>query len=448
MPARQPLSDLSATSTAPGPLPRPRRGFESLSDAVTCALEHITEAALVQTLQDLLRVPSITGSEAEHAIQHQIAARLRSAGAETDLWQVDLAAICADPRFPGMEAPRTEAWGLVGSWGGTDGPTLVLNGHVDVVPVGEAGGWSAPPWQGVVRRGEVFGRGACDMKGGLAAQLVALEALITARVPLQGRVALQSVVGEEDGGLGTFATLQRGHRGDVAVVCEPTSGDLVTACAGALTFRLVVPGRAVHASARYEGVDAIEKYMLVHRGLRALERRRNASVHPLMAEYEIAYPLSVGRLRAGEWASSVPDLLVAEGRLGVAVGEPVEVARAALEGAVTAICAEDSWLRDHPVQVEWWGGQFASGALGENHPLEAIVAAAHMRANAAPQPARRGAPYGSDLRLLRAAGIPTLHYGPGSVRHAHAPDERVPVAEMLAVARGLVLTAVEVCGLV
>ena len=257
---------------------------------------------------------------------------------------------------------------------------------------------------------------------------------------------LESVVGEEDGGLGTFATLQRGYRGDLAVICEPTSGALVPACAGALTFRLTVPGRSVHASARLEGVDAVEKYLLVHAALRRLEERRNRDAHPLMARYALPYPLSVGTVRAGDWASTVPDRLVAEGRLGVALGEPVEHARAELEAAVAEVCAGDPWLSRNPVQVTWWGGQFAPGQVDDDALVSRLVSSSHARLHGA-APAVHGAPYGSDQRLLTGlGGVPAVHYGPGDVRQAHAPDESVPVQEMVDVTRTLVLLLATACG--
>jgi acetylornithine deacetylase len=283
------------------------------------------------------------------------------------------------------------------------------------------------------------------MKGGLACQLMAVEVLREAGVRLRGSVLLESVVGEEDGGLGTFATLRRGYRGDLAVVCEPTSTDLVTACAGALTFRLTVPGQSAHGSVRADGVDAIEKYLLVHAALRELEARRNTEPHPLLAGTSPPYALSVGTVRAGDWPSSVADSLVAEGRLGVALGEPVEAARAELEQAVAAVCAADPWLAEHPVRVEWFGGQFASGVLPAGHPLEMMVADAH-RAVTGQEPAVLGAPYGADLRLLAAAGVPTLLYGPGDIRDAHQPDEWVPVDQLVTVTRALVMLVARACG--
>ena len=425
-----------------------QRAAAPLPSSVATAVNAVQPERLVALLQELLAVPSITGSAAESEAQHRLSRRLDGYGLDTDLWQIDLPSTLADPEFPGLEAPRDEAWGLVGSWTGSDpdAPTLVLNGHIDVVPPGDLSAWATGPWSGAVRDGQVYGRGACDMKGGLACQLLAVEVLRAAGVQLRGSLQLQSVVGEEDGGLGTFATLRRGYRGDLAVVCEPTSTDIVSANAGALTFRLTVPGLAIHASVRDRGVDAIEKYLLVHTALRELEGRRNRDAHPLMQHLTLPYPLSVGTVRAGDWASSVPDLLVAEGRLGVALGEPVEEARADLERTVAQVCADDPWLAAHPVRVEWVGGQFGSSLLPDGSPLLSLVAGAHRRVTGR-TPHVTGAPWGSDIRLLADLGaVPALHYGPGDVRKAHGPDESVPVEELVTVTRSLVMLVAQACG--
>jgi acetylornithine deacetylase len=428
-------------------IPAPRAA-EPLPPAVAIAVNAVQPERLVALLQQLISVPSITGSAAESEAQHGVGSRLDAMGLDTDIWQIDLPSITADPDFPGLEAARDDAWGVVGSWRGEDpdAATLVLNGHIDVVPPGDPAAWSTSPWSGEVRDGQVYGRGACDMKGGLACQLLAVEVLRAAGVRLRGSLLMQSVAGEEDGGLGTFATIRRGYRGDLAVVSEPTSSNIVTANAGALTFRLTVPGRAVHASVRNEGVDAIDKYLLVHTALRELEARRNRDAHPLMEHLSLPYPLAVGTLRAGDWASSVPDLLVAEGRLGVALGEPVTEARAQLERVVADVCAADPWLSVHPVKVEWYGGQFASSVIDPEHPLVSLVSGAHRRVTGR-NPQVHGAPWGSDIRLLTGlAGVPAVHYGPGDVRKAHGPDESVPVTELVTVTRSLVMLIARVCG--
>ncbi|MFF3460847.1 ArgE/DapE family deacylase [Streptomyces sp. NPDC002619] len=421
-----------------------------LTDEEAAALAHIDEADIGRTLLELMAVPSVTGSAAESELQHRLARRLERLGLDVDLWSMDLPALLADPGFPGMEVPREEAWGLVGhTMGGGGGPTLILQGHVDVVPPGDLAAWDGDPFVPRVTGDVVHGRGACDMKAGLVAHLAALAAVRAAGVRLRGKVAVHFVVGEEDGGIGAFGTLKRGYGGDACVITEPTSGTLITANAGALTFRITVPGKAAHASSRDAGVSAIDAYVPLHRALADLESVRNTGPDPLMAEYPIPYALSVGTLRSGDWASSVPDLLVAEGRLGVRLGEEPADARAELERRVAEVCAADPWLREHPATVTWPGGQFASGRLPEGHPLRAEVRDACADANGwAARPRERGAPYGSDLRLYAGEGIPTLQYGPGDVRVAHSAREQVSVREVAEVARTLVLTVLRTAGTV
>jgi acetylornithine deacetylase len=396
----------------------------------------------VRTLVDLVRIPSVVGTAAEADIVRYVADLVADLvdGAEVDLWPIPVAELVARPDFPGMEVARSKAWGLVARLPGTGGGrSLMFNGHLDVVPPGDPGAWSDDPFSGRVADGCVYGRGACDMKGGVVAALAAFRALRRGGVRLAGDVLFAAVVGEEDGGLGTYATLARGWRADACVITEPTGLDLLVANGGALTFRLRVPGRAAHASVRTTGVSAVEKFQPVFAALRELEAERNATVDPVMRRWRPAYPLEIGVVRAGDWSSTVPDLLVAEGRFGVALDEPVSAARAALEAAVAAASAADPWLAEHPVHVEWWGGQFASGRCRD----DGFVARVRAATDAAP--AVYGAPYGSDLRLLAEAGIPTLQYGPGEARYAHAPDERVPVAEVQRCAETLVRLALDWC---
>ncbi|MFB9840430.1 M20/M25/M40 family metallo-hydrolase, partial [Actinoallomurus acaciae] len=247
------------------------------------------------------------------------------------------------------------------------------------------------------------------------------------------------VVGEEDGGLGTYALLERGWRADACVIPEPTGLAVVPAAAGALTFRLRVPGLAAHAARRASGVSAIEKFLPVFTALRELEARRNAEPDPLFARWDLAYPIEVGMVRAGDWASSVPGEVVAEGRIGVALGESPDQARRALEEAIGRACAADPWLAARPVTVEWWGGRFASARTTDAPFLSAVTDAVGAGAE------RWAAPYGSDLRLLTAAGIPTVQYGPGEVDLAHAPDEHVSLTQVREAAVALTRLAVRHC---
>lgn len=394
----------------------------------------VDDERIVADLEALVRIPSVGGSKAEVEIQHWCADRL--AGLEVDHWRIDLDALRDDPEFPGMEVERDEAWGCVGVLGAGK-PGLILNGHVDVVP--------AAAFE--VRRadGALHGRGTCDMKGGVAAILGAVDAMVSAGVHLTQALAVHTVIGEEDGGVGTFATLRRGHGGDACLIAEPTAGQVIPANAGSLTFRLEITGHATHGATRTRGVSVVEKFEVVHAALRDLEARRNTDPDPLLAHLDLANPLSVGTVHAGDWASTVPDTLVAEGRYGVRLHEPVEEARQDFEAAVAKACAADDWLREHPAVVTWPGGVFASGALPAGHPLLTETLRAAVDAGAPTEPEVRGGPYGSDLRQYAAAGIPTLQYGPGDVRFAHASDEHVIIANVLHCARTYALLATRRC---
>ena len=273
--------------------------------------------ALARDAAAILRVPSVTGDE--RPVLEALAELAAARGLATDLHAHDLAALRAHPDHPGEEAPRDELWGLTATLAGGAPRRLCLNGHVDVVGPGTAP-WRHGPWSGALEDGRLHGRGAVDMKGAVVAALHALAAVRTV-AEAAPEVVLQCVASEEDGGLGTFAALERDAAFDAALIPEPTGFDVVCAQAGALTFRCVVPGRAAHAAHRLEGCSAIDRYVRVHAALHALERRINADVaHPLMRELELPYPLLVGRVAGGEWSSQVPDRVEVEGRVGVPVG--------------------------------------------------------------------------------------------------------------------------------
>ena len=409
---------------------------------------------LVRDLERHLAVASVGGTDEEVAIQEVAGLDLEKAGLEVSSWAIDVASTLADPDFPGQEVDRTAALGVLGILRGTGGGrTLLLDLHTDVVPPGDLDAWSGDPFRPrravIDGRESIVGRGACDMKAGGVAAIAAVEAVRASGIPLRGDVVLAPVCGEEDGGFGTFALLSELDRRDIrptmCVVPEPTSMDLIPANGGALTFRLRVHGQATHASRRTEGVSAIAMLTPLLNAIEELERERNAAVHPLMRRWPIAYPISIGTVRAGDWASTVPDLLVAEGRYGVALGEGVAEARAAFEYAIAQACARDAWLRDHPVEVEWWGGQFAPGVTDDTVGLLPTLASIHLELTGH-EPATYGGPYGSDLRLLSGiGGIPTVQYGPGDAKAAHAPDEYVPVDELVLCARALARLIVTVC---
>ena len=409
-------------------------------------LDAIDIEGMLAYLCELIAIPSLGGQET--AVQESVAAKMKQIGLDVDVWELDFDQLRQHPAF-GIEIEREHALGVVGVMGGAggdEGRSLILNGHVDVVPAGEMANWRYPPWQGTSADGRIYGRGAVDMKGGLCCALFAAKALHDAGVRLKGRLIVESVIGEEDGGVGTLATILRGYRADGAVVVEPTELQIVPAQAGALNFRVTVPGHSAHGCMREEGVSAIDKFIPIYQAVMALEKDRNSkSSDPLLARYTLPYPICIGTLQAGHWASTVAESLTFEGRYGVALEENLAEARHALEDAVAKAAQTDPWLREHPPQVEWWGGQFAPARTAVDHPIVTTTSKAFEDASGT-HSRLEGVTYGADMRLLvNQGGTPTILFGPGDVRNSHRPDEFVPIPDLITTVRTLVLTILRFC---
>jgi acetylornithine deacetylase len=418
-----------------------------LSVAERAAADAVDPVAIRHELQALVRVPSITGRE--EAAAAELAIRLGAAGMAVDWLLPDPAAIRADPAWPGEETERTTLPVVIGRLGRPGGRRIVLSGHVDVVPPGDPASWTTDPWAGEIRDGQLFGRGACDMKGGVAAILGAVRALVAsgAAAAFDGELIVAFVPGEEDGGQGTLAAIRAGATGDLAIITEPSNLEIVVAHAGAITFRLTVPGRAAHASQRREGVSALDNLFTILRGLEADETARNeAETDPLMTALGLPYPTIVGIVQGGEWASTVLDRVVVDGRYGVRLGQSPADAATDLRRAIGAINASDTFLREHPATVEIVGGQFGSGRVPSDHPLPVGLASV-AEAVTGRRPALLGEPYGADMRLfISEGGTPCVMYGPGDVKVAHSADEHVPLAEVEECARVLAAWVVRELG--
>jgi acetylornithine deacetylase len=387
-------------------------------------------AELLDLARELVRQPSVTGDEA--AAQRIISERLRDWGLETDVWQPgpdirNHPAYCDD----GLPVARPN---LVARWGeATPGQpaALILNGHIDVVPAGHPARWSDDPFAGAVRNGRLYGRGACDMKGGLAACCFAIRTAQKLGVTPRRSVLLQSVIGEETGGLGTLAAILRGYRADAAILAEPTRLELCPLHCGVMSFRILVFGHSAHGALRESGVSAIEMFWPLWQALQDLETRRHLDFrHPLFDGAAKAAPISIGKLQAGDWPSTVPGELIAEGRCGVLPHEECAAVRHEFDSAIHRASQGDDWLRANPPRVEWFEGQTEPGITSEQ---AAIVRSLHDAHAAITGRAVHlyGAPYGCDLRLFtRHADTPAVVYGPGDIRLAHSVDESVEIEQL------------------
>jgi acetylornithine deacetylase len=411
--------------------------MKNLTPAELAVVAAVDRDRIGDDLAALVRIPSVTGEEA--AVQTEAALRMAHAGLEVTRVDTDPAELAGDPDFPGMEAPRTALPVVAAATGAAaSGRRVIVAGHIDTVAPGPREDWSTDPYGAELREGRLYGRGSLDMKGGVVAGLAALRAIIETETELEGEAVLVTVPGEEDGGAGMLAAIRAGYVAEMAVITEPTRLEIVTAQAGAITFRLTVSGRSAHAAYRLQGVSALEKLHVIHDALVADEHERNESEqNQVMRALGLPYPTNLGRITGGEWSSTVPDRVTIEGRYGVRVDESPEQAETALRAAVAAACESDEWLRDHPASVEMTGGRFASAVVPHTDPLPWGLGES-ARDVLGKLPDFVGVPYGADMRLLVNEGAtPTVLYGPGDPFLAHAPDEHVELEDVARCARVL-----------
>ena len=391
--------------------------------------------AAVSLLQSFVREPSIQGNET--GVQKRVSEKLSSLGMEIDWWDPDVDELKNNPWFVASRPSYKGSPNVVGTLRGTGGgKSILLNGHIDVVPAGDLKQWTDDPFSGAERDGKVYGRGSTDMKGGNVAMIMAIESIVRSGIRMKGDIIFHSVVEEETGGVGTLAAVLRGHRADAALVPEPTNMKLFVAQQGSMWFRITVPGLGAHAGTRYEGVSAIEKAWKVFEAVQQLEKKRNESVtDPLYRNVPIPFPINIGKLNSGAWPSSVPDLASLEGRIGVAPGESMDAVRELLRQTIEQINQSDDWLKNHPAQVEFFGGQWLPNQVSEQHPFTQLVTD-QFNSLFGRHPTVEASPWGTDAGILGQVGsIPSLVIGPGTTKMAHYPDEYIEIGPMIDCAR-------------
>lgn len=409
--------------------------------AVDAARERI-----IDLHRSFVTVRSVTGEEG--AMGARAAAAFRERGLEVDTWVATAAEMQPYLEHVGAQSVyegRTNVAGRRKGAGG--GRSILLNAHIDTVPEGDHALWAQPPYGGALVGGRIYGRGSCDMKGGLTTHLAALEALAACGIGLKGDVTVTATVGEEDGGLGALSTILRGYKADAALVTEPTELALVTACEGSIVFKLTITGRSAHAATRDEGVSALEKFIPIFQDLLLFEHQRNTTLrHPLYDVFANKVPVNVGVVRAGNWASTVPEILEAEVRVGFLPGEELEPFKQLVTERILGVASRDPWLRDHLPVITFFGGQFIAAETPTHAPICGAIQDAHRRITGREAPIE-AATYGADMRhFIKFGGMPCVMYGAGDIRLAHAPNEYIEVEELLTAVKVVALFLAEWCG--
>ena len=397
-------------------------------------------------LQILVQEGSTRGNES--SAQAIVIEKCRQLGMNLDIWEIDGSELAKHPAFFCDRKDFSGNPNVVAVLKGTGGgKSIILNGHIDVVPVGDEKYWKDDPFSGRVQSGMLYGRGSTDMKGGTVAMLMAIEALIATGIHLKGDIIFQSVIEEESGGAGTLAAILRGYRADGALIPEPTNMKIFPKQQGSMWFRIIVNGKAAHGGTRYEGVSAIEKATLVVEQIQELERLRNQKISdPLYDSIPIPIPINIGKMVSGQWPSSVPDQAVIEGRMGVSPEESMEQAIQEMEFCLEKLNQRDDWFRLHPLKIEWFGAKWIPGQIAEDHPLVTVLKESfQMVKNKAP--IVEASPWGTDGGLLSTvANVPVVVFGPGITETAHDANEHIELEEVFATSEIIANTLIEWCG--
>jgi len=367
----------------------------------------IDEAGLVALLADLVRRPSVSGEE-KPTVEH-LANFLGDHGLTVEMSEV----------APGRP-------NLVCCWGADDGPTLLLTGHSDTVPIGN--GWSHDPFGAAVEDGRLYGRGSCDMKAGLAGMAVAMVAIKRAVAKPKGRVVFAACVDEEVNGLGTQAAIREGLRADWAVIGEPTELQPIRACRGNCYFEVEIGGRAAHAGSPEKGVSAIYGAMQAIAATQRHGEELAAHRHPLLGIPTV----SVGTIVGGSGVSVVPDTCNFWVDRRLLPGETGEQALADFRAALQRHMPPSNELR----RQEWLRMELPPSEVADDHPLVFALTAAAKDSGAPDLPVGGWTAASDGGYLMRDARIPTVLFGPGSiVNQAHRADEYVPLDETVVAAR-------------
>ena len=398
--------------------------------------------------QGLIQFESVRGEE--HHCQDYIYKELETRGLEMDRWAIDVSEIENHRGFSPVKVDYTNAINVVGTHRPRKetGKSLILNGHVDVVPVGPLDMWTRPPFEPAIEGDWLYGRGGADMKAGLAANIYALDALRAIGYQPAARVHVQSVTEEECTGNGALSCLVRGYKADAAIIPEPEDDKLVRANVGVIWFRVHVRGAPVHVRDAGSGANAIEACFPLIQALRTLEARWNEDKAGRQYFEDLDHPINfnVGKIEGGDWASSVPAWCSFDCRIAIFPGVDPRKAAREIEDCVRAAAQVNSFLSNNPPEVEF-NGFFAEGyVLEEGSQAEQTLGRAHA------------ASYGKSLESFVTPGYldgrvfvlyddcPCLVYGPYS-ENIHGFDERVSLSSVKRVTGTIALFIAEWCGL-
>jgi acetylornithine deacetylase len=397
-------------------------------------------------LQTLVRVPSMTGQEGD--AQAIVRRQMHDAGLTVDSFDVDADALAGHPGF--NPSPRSYAGRpcVVGRrTGAGGGRSLILNAHIDTVPVDEPHLWTHDPFSGAIVDGRLYGRGAWDDKAGIVETLLVAHALAEADVALAGDLVIQSVIEDESTGNGSLACVARGYTADAVIIVDGTWPErFIVSHMGHVSFRIRLSGAAGHATS--PGPNPILGVGMVVDALRTFVRQKNGSLAEKWGAHERPAFVNLGKIHGGVWPGSVPAACVIEGQYGFPPPDAPAQARADLERVLQQVGADPAWpLAERPGIT--FDGLETPALRGDGaNPIARLLAdvVARLHGAAIQESIILGH---CDLRHFTENRPPTtaaVLYGPGGGRGAHGSDEYFELAHLPIVAKNLASVALGWCG--
>lgn len=407
----------------------------------------------IDFLHELTRHASVRGHE--QSAQHLIAEQLSARQLELDIWNIDTREIEHLPGYSPVLDQYEDALNVVGTHRSRTqtGRSLILNGHIDVVPVGPLDMWHKPPFEPYQENGWMIGRGVGDMKAGLVANLYALDALSSLGYQPAADIYFQSVVEEECTGNGALACLHRGYHADAALIPEPFNEQLVASQLGVIWFQIHLKGVPVHVLEAANGANAIEAAIPLIRALRSMEKEWNLaqSKHPRYAHIDHPLNLNIGKIEGGDWASSVPAWCCFDARMAIYPGQDMQAAKSQIEACIREAANNSAFLKDNPPDIIYHGFLAEGYALAdhENPKAEMAVSSLERAHQIVTGDALKqfSVTATTDARFFGLyADIPTLVYGP-TAENIHGFNERVNLKSVLNITQSIALFIADWCGL-
>ncbi len=407
---------------------------------------------VVKFIQDLVRIPSVSGKEED--VQKLIFGKLTELNLDPKYVYPDIEKLKKNEDF--FETTSFTKYGyenrpnVAGIFKGTGGGrSICLNGHVDVVSPEPVEHWTYDPWGGEKVDDFIYGRGAGDMKAGVASIIFAIQALKETNTKLKGDVLIETTIDEEDGGIGGCLYMRLTQpKVEAALIPEPGGNSIGVASAGVMYFRVVVIGIPAHAATAHYGVNAITKMVPIIEALKILNKKRQEKIHYQYSEVDPsmkgkATTLNIGTIKAGDWPSTVPALCTLECRIGFPPGETREIVIDQIENTIQNAANEDEWLREHPPKIEWFGWKARPHEQDPKHPFVKLLET-NIKKFTKETPLYVGGAAGLDTRFFVHHGIPAVSFGPYGEK-IHSIDERVSISSTLKTTEIIISTIIDWC---